>query len=329
MTEKYHSPEIIDNSLAIEIKKPQRIHLPNQEKYVLRKMINKGAFGVVYKASCQTENNKSDDDLVAVKTVRIRDVDQQKKILLEAAFQTELRNIPHVVHLIDFWVHDGRAFFVQELAMGGDLLDRCLEKERYQETEAKIVARTLISTIRELHNRGIIHRDLKPENLLLTDSNDDTKIMLCDFGDAAGFSSDEDDKHFTVCGTPAFMAPEVVSMNGYREEVDMWSIGCILFMMMGGYAPFGYDLVEAYKRASKSDYHFNCHPWNTEVSISAKKFITNLVNVDVVERWNATEALHSHWLAPETTTNSKTRERPLSLSTHCQSTGRNIRQRRK
>jgi len=271
--------------------------------YVLKEVINSGGFGVVYNAHFQSKTNGGRKTTVAVKTVDIRDADDKENAFREAIIQRDLRIIPNVIHLIDFFIRGGKAFFVQELAAGGDLLDRLLEKKqrRYQEKDAKELARTLVSTIRDLHRQGIAHRDLKPENVLLKEKNDDTQIMLCDFGDAARLPYEQDEKFYTCCGTPAFMAPEVNRGNGYREEADMWSIGCILFMLLGGYAPFGYDRKIAYQRATHSDYSFERSPWNTEVSMNAKEIISNLLIVDPVNRWTASEALNCCWLTPTKT----------------------------
>jgi len=285
----------------------QQIIEHHNHLYTLKDEINRGAFGTVYEAHCRKLNKRSDEEkkIVAVKIVNVHDTNRKNDALYEAQIQRQLRSIPNVIHLFDFFVYDGKAHFVQQLAYGGDVLDRLMEKKRYREKDAKKLARNLITTIRALHNRGIVHRDLKPENLLLKEKNDDTKIMLCDFGDAYKFSAEdieEDDKLYTVCGTPAFMAPEILQRNGYRgKEVDMWSIGCIIFLLIGGYAPFGYDQKRAFERSCKADYQFGRNPWITEVSSNAMNLISKLLKVDPIDRLTASETLNSRWFCPSST----------------------------
>jgi len=276
--------------------------------YILKEEINAGAFGIVYKAHCQDLNEDSDEEkqkTVAVKIIEVHDTYDKDNALYEAQIQRQLRSVPNVVHLFDFFVCDEKAYFVQELARGGDVLNRLLKKKRYQEKDAKKLATNLIMTIRALHYKEIVHRDLKPENLLLKDKNNDTKIMLCDFGDAYKYSSEEkeqeDDKLYTICGTPAFMAPEIMRKDGYRgKEVDMWSIGCILYLLIGGYVPFGYDQKIAFERSSKEEYEFNRSPWTTETSSSAMNLISKLLKVDPADRLTASEALSCRWLSSST-----------------------------
>lgn len=275
----------------------------HNRRYILDGEINAGSFGTVYKAHAEALDKANDHQrkIVAVKIVDVHDNYEKENALYEAQIQRQLRSVPNIVHLFDFFVCGCKAYYVQELARGGDVLSRLLEKDRYQEKEAKKLARNLITTIRTLHSKEIVHRDLKPENLLLKEEDNDTKIMLCDFGDAYRFTDEdvEDDKLYTICGTPAFMAPEIKQGGGYRgKEVDMWSIGCILYLLVGGYAPFGYDDDLAFERSSKADYNFDCKPWTTEVSSSAMNLISKLLTIDPGDRLTASDALNSRWLSP-------------------------------
>merc|ERR1711933_122589 len=111
------------------------------------------------------ERNNEEKKMVAMKIVSVDDENRQQSALHEAWPQRHLRSIPNVVYLYDFFICDEKAYFVQQLAFGGEVLDRLMEKKRYQEKEAKKLAWNLITTIQALHRRGIVHRDLKPENL--------------------------------------------------------------------------------------------------------------------------------------------------------------------
>jgi len=107
--------------------------------YLLQEEINTGSFGVVYKAYFRVldEGKDAEKKIVAVKTVDVHDIIDKNNALYEAQIQRQLRSVPNVVHLFDFFVCEEKAYFVQELAHGGDVLSRLIEKNRYQEKEAK------------------------------------------------------------------------------------------------------------------------------------------------------------------------------------------------
>ena len=129
-----------------------------------------------------------------------------------------------------------------ELMRGGELFDRVtftqiVDKDHYSEKEAADTIRPIIDAIKYCHDMGIVHRDLKPENLLYTDEEGGI-IKIADFGFARFY---EDDIMTTACGTPGYVAPEILSGRGYGLEVDYWSIGVILYIMLCGFPPFTED----------------------------------------------------------------------------------------
>lgn len=116
--------------------------------------------------------------------------------------------------------------------VAGDVFERLANITTYSERDARDLASQLLKAIHHLHERKIAHRDLKPENLLLLESGNDSKIVLADFGFAKYVPTD---LLRTRCGTPAFVAPELlVNDCRYDERVDMWSCGCLLYMLLGG-----------------------------------------------------------------------------------------------
>jgi calcium/calmodulin-dependent protein kinase I len=118
---------------------------------------------------------------------------------------------------------------------GGELFDRIVSKSYYNEKEARDVIHTLLTAVKYCHDRDIVHRDLKPENLLLASTTDDAGLKLADFGFAAKAVGNV---LRTQCGTPGYVAPEILMDKPHGKAVDMWSIGVICYIVLGGYPPF-------------------------------------------------------------------------------------------
>lgn len=133
-----------------------------------------------------------------------------------------------------------------------------------------------------MHSQGVVHRDLKPENLLYYSADEDSKIMISDFG----LSKIEDSGIMaTACGTPGYVAPEVLAQKPYGKAVDVWSIGVISYILLCGYPPF-YDENDAnlFAQILKGDFEFDSPYWD-DISDSAKDFIRHLMCVDVDKRY--------------------------------------------
>jgi calcium/calmodulin-dependent protein kinase I len=133
-----------------------------------------------------------------------------------------------VVKIFEIFDEADCIYLVLELLAGGELFDRIVEKEHYSEKEAADTIRPIVDAIRYCHSLGIIHRDLKPENLLYLTTEDNSIIKVTDFG-LARFV--ENELATTACGTPNYVAPEIINGQGYNKEVDYWSIGVIIYIM--------------------------------------------------------------------------------------------------
>jgi len=133
-----------------------------------------------------------------------------------------------VIKIFEIFDEDDCIYLVLELLAGGELFDRIVEKESYSENEAAETIRPLVDALRYCHQLGIIHRDLKPENILYLTEEDSSIIKITDFG-LARFVQNE--LATTACGTPNYVAPEIIEGHGYGKEVDVWSIGVIIYIM--------------------------------------------------------------------------------------------------
>lgn len=265
--------------------------IPFHEIYMLDEEIKSGAFGTVYKAFHRNNPEKT----VAVKVMDRYNWDEHDETLYEVSMLKDLRNTPNIIQLIDFYMDDENFYIVQELAGGGDVSDRLKMKGTYAEQDARQLVQKLLLAVHNLHSRGIVHRDLKLENILLENTDDDAKILLCDFGEAEVLPRDGGLTRFV--GTPENLAPEIIHGKEYREEVDMWSVGCLLFKLLSGKAPFGdeqLDPQQLYEQSTKGEFDFKDESWSI-VSDNAKRLISNLLTVDPQKRWTASEALQCNW----------------------------------
>jgi serine/threonine protein kinase len=174
-------------------------------------------------------------------------------------------------------------------------LERICEKEVFEEPEARKISRRLLDAVYYCHRKHIVHRDIKPENILLNSKDNDTSIKLGDFGCARRFEPGTA-QLVTLCGSPQYVAPELYTHNdGYDERCDIWSCGIVIYVILGGYAPFDADDHELPKIICEG--HFEFHPkyWD-DVSQRAKSLISSLLKVDPQERATIEEALNSEWL---------------------------------
>eukprot|EP01102_Stenamoeba_stenopodia_P008949 TRINITY_DN2619_c0_g1_i1.p1 TRINITY_DN2619_c0_g1~~TRINITY_DN2619_c0_g1_i1.p1 ORF type:complete len:443 (+),score=130.49 TRINITY_DN2619_c0_g1_i1:195-1523(+) len=267
----------------------------NVEEFVGKKLtecfdigreLGRGAFATVKVAI----HKKSGEEL-AVKIIErgaadqnlIREIEVMKKV-----------NHPNVIKLVAIFEDEKFLYLVMELVTGGELFDKIVEKGSYTEKEAAVLVRKMVDAIGYLHEQGIAHRDLKPENLLLKSPKDITEVKIADFG--LSRMIDQSKMMQTACGTPGYVAPEVLQAQGYGFEVDMWSIGVITYILLCGFPPFyAEELPELFEQILKAQYTFHEEYWG-HVSKTAKNFIDSLLQVDPKKRLTAKAALEHPWL---------------------------------
>jgi serine/threonine protein kinase len=226
--------------------------------------------------------------------VAIKIIDRSKCKGKEDMIETEVKILsridhPNIVKLYEMYEFEGKIYLVMELVTGGELFDQIVGKGCYPEKEAAQIVRKILLAINYLHDMGIVHRDLKPENLLLSEKSNKAELKISDFGLSKIFSDVEVMK--TACGTPGYVAPEVLKRQGYGQEVDMWSLGVITYILLCGYPPF-YDQknAELFKKIMAGRYQFD-HPWWDHISDKAKDFVRKLLVIDIKKRINAKDAL--------------------------------------
>ncbi|XP_052827482.1 calcium/calmodulin-dependent protein kinase type 1 [Octopus bimaculoides] len=253
----------------------------------------RGAFSEVVLAEDKLEKGK----FVAVKCIDRHGL-RGKEESLENEIQV-LRRLkhPNIVQLLDVFEDKQRVFLVMELVTGGELFDRIVEKGSYTERDASALIKQVLEGVDYMHERGVVHRDLKPENLLYYSAADDSKIMISDFGLS---KTEESGIMATACGTPGYVAPEVLAQQPYGKEVDCWSIGVIAYILLCGYPPF-YDEhdAELFRQILRAEYEFDSPYWD-EISKSATDFIKNLMCKDATMRYTCKQALAHPWISGNT-----------------------------
>jgi len=260
------------------------------KKYDLQQELGRGAFSVV-----RLGVNKKTKERVAIKIIDRNDVgrDYEKNLKMEMDILKRV-NHPNIISLHEMLEAENKLYFIMELVTGGELFDRIVEKGSYSEEDAKILVKKIVSAIDYLHKQNIAHRDLKPENLLVKSVEDDTEVKIADFG--LSKIIDKDKMMQTACGTPGYVAPEVLNAEGYDKEVDMWSVGVITYILLCGFPPFYSDSVpEVFEQIMKAEYDYPEEYWD-EISAEAKDFIDHLLVVDVSKRLTAEQAQDHPWL---------------------------------
>lgn len=240
--------------------------------------------------------SRRDGKNYAVKVVTKSKLTKEDELALkdEISILTELKH-PHIINLYDVYNESHYYFLVTEIMLGGELFDRIVTKTFYNEKEARDVCKILFDALDYCHNRGVAHRDLKPENLLLMSKHDDLNIKLADFGFAKKVTSEK--CLLTQCGTPGYVAPEILHGVPYGTKADMWSIGVIQYILLGGYPPFiEQNQRELFKKIKKGSFEFHDEYW-AQISPGATNLISSLLNVNPDKRLSAKEALSSPWFS--------------------------------
>ncbi|EIM87384.1 Pkinase-domain-containing protein [Stereum hirsutum FP-91666 SS1] len=208
---------------------------------------------------------------------------------------------PHIVTLHDYFETSNNLYLCFDLCTGGELFDRICAKGNYHEPDAAGLVRTIMNSVKYIHEAGIVHRDLKPENLLFRTPAEDADIMIADFG--LSRVMDEERFHLLteICGTPGYMAPEIFKKTGHGKPVDIWAMGVITYFLLAGYTPFDRDTQHQEMEAIiAGDYKFEPQEYWANVSDTAKDFVSECLTIDPQSRPSAAQMLQHRWLADST-----------------------------
>lgn len=265
---------------------------PIEDYYELGKEIGRGGFSIVVEGT-----NKKTGEKFAVKCIKKTMVEGDDIKLLRREIHIMKRvDHPNILKLFEVFEDDDEFYLVMELVSGKELFDKIVEKGQYSERDAANIVRQIVSAVEYLHDNGIAHRDLKPENLLSAGDDEEEIIKIADFGFSKNFG---EEKLMTSCGSPGYVAPEVLTCESYDKSVDMWSVGVIIYILLCGYPPFYADNAPAlFKKIMDVKYDFDDPSWD-DVSEEAKDLIRNLLVKDPKKRLTAGEVAKSPWVKGE------------------------------
>ncbi|KAI3788705.1 hypothetical protein L2E82_01478 [Cichorium intybus] len=256
------------------------------QRYELGKMVGHGNFAKVYHGrNLKTGVNVAIKIIDKSKVMKAGMVNQIKREISV----TKLVKHPNIVHLHEVLASKTKIYFVLEYVKGGELFDKLIKGKLKEETARKYF-RQLISAIGFCHSRGVYHRDLKPENLLL---DDEGNLKVSDFGlSALAETRRQDGLLHTSCGTPAYVAPEVIDQKGYDgAKADIWSCGVVLFVLLAGFLPFhDSNLMEMYRKITMGKFKYpNSFP------NEAKSLVSKILDPNPITRISIAEITEDSW----------------------------------
>ncbi|RKP02758.1 hypothetical protein CXG81DRAFT_10449, partial [Caulochytrium protostelioides] len=250
--------------------------------YDVRDLLGRGGFGVVYRAFCQ--HGPHSGEAVAIKMIdkkRMHAANMTERVVNEVQVHWHLHH-PSILSLHEYFEDDETVYLVMELCQRGELF-HYLGGRPISEEQIRPWLYQIIEGIEYLHDQGIIHRDLKLANLLLTASK---TVKIADFGLAVKMSHPAHAEQKTLCGTPNYISPEIVSRQPYGLASDLWSLGCMFFTLLTGHPPFeSHEVAATLERVARVAYDVPDH-----VSPEAKDMLRRLLVRDPRQRLTAKQA---------------------------------------
>ena len=290
-TRKYYTPDFEISKQFVQKIKEAIGYMKFTDYYELKEVIGKGKFGVV-----NLGIHKKTQQQVAVKIINkdsIKTVEDKELVRIEIGI-LKLCHHPNVVRLLDHLENEDYIFIVMEYIEGGTLGQYFKKKNfNFSERQASSIMSQIANGVKYLHRYGIVHRDLKPDNIMITQQNDFGVIKIMDFGLSKIVSTQE--KMVDGYGTLSYVAPEVLLRTPYNKEVDIWSMGVILYYMLCGHLPFkGNKEVIIAEKIVNDDLEFDEEEWEIR-SKKVRELISSCLKKEPEERITIDEFLNHPW----------------------------------
>ncbi|XP_057957775.1 calcium-dependent protein kinase 24 [Malania oleifera] len=260
-------------------------------RYRFGKELGRGEFGVTHLCfDLKTGETLACKSIAKSKLRTEIDVDDVRR---EVDIMRHLPRHPNIVSFREAYEDKEAVHLVMELCEGGELFDRIVAKGHYTERAAALVTKTIVKVVQLCHTHGVMHRDLKPENFLFANTSETSPLKAIDFGLSMFFEPGE--RFSEIVGSPYYMAPEVLRRN-YGPEVDVWSAGVILYILLCGVPPFWAETEEGIAHAIvRSVVDFERDPW-PKVSKDAKNLVIRMLDPNPFSRLKAEEVLEHPWI---------------------------------
>ncbi|XP_014505080.1 calcium-dependent protein kinase 29 isoform X1 [Vigna radiata var. radiata] len=259
--------------------------------YALERELGRGQFGITRLCTEKTTGRK-----YACKSIPKRRLTKKKQIedvKREILILQHLSGQPNIVEFKGAYEDWQNVHLVMELCLGGELFDRITAKGSYSESEAASIFRQIVNVVHACHFMGVMHRDLKPENFLLANKDPKAPLKATDFG--LSVFIEEGRVYKEVVGSAYYVAPEVLRKS-YGKEIDVWSAGIILYILLSGVPPFWAETEKGiFDAISEGKLDLESAPWPS-ISAAAKDLIRKMLNHDPKKRITAAEALEHPWM---------------------------------
>ncbi|XP_047668499.1 serine/threonine-protein kinase DCLK2 isoform X4 [Tachysurus fulvidraco] len=264
------------------------------EKYKVGKVIGDGNFAVV--KECVERSTGKEFALKIIDKNKCRG--KEHLIESEVAVLRQVKH-PNIIMLMEEVDTPSELYLVMELVKDGDLFDAITSSTKYTEKDASTMVYNLAAALKYLHGMNIVHRDIKPENLLVCEYSDGTKsLKLGDFGLATVVEG----PLYTVCGTPTYVAPEIIAELGYGLKVDIWAAGVITYILLCGFPPFRSEnnvQEELFDQILQGHLDFPSPYWDNITDL-AKELIGQMLRVNSQMRYTAEDILCHPWVTDKT-----------------------------
>ncbi|KAJ8755594.1 hypothetical protein K2173_022173 [Erythroxylum novogranatense] len=261
------------------------------QRYELGRELGRGEFGITY--LCTDKETGENFACKSISKRKLRTSVDIEDVKREVEIMKHLPKHPNIVSLRDTYEDDHAVHLVMELCEGGELFDRIVARGHYTERAAAVVTKTIVEVVQICHKNGVMHRDLKPENFLFGNKNEAAPLKAIDFGLSVFFTPGE--RFNEIVGSPYYMAPEVLKRN-YGPEIDVWSAGVILYILLCGVPPFWAETEQGVAQAIiRSVVNFKRDPW-PKVSDNAKDLVKKMLDPDPKRRLTAQQVLEHPWL---------------------------------
>ncbi|XP_077247655.1 calcium-dependent protein kinase 2-like [Tasmannia lanceolata] len=268
--------------------------------YTIGKELGRGQFGVTHLCTLKATGEQFACKTIAKrKLVNREDIEDVKR---EVQIMHHLTGQPNIVELKGAYEDKQSVHLVMELCAGGELFDRIIAKGHYTERAAASLLRTIVQIVHTCHSMGVVHRDLKPENFLLLSKDENAPLKATDFGLSVFFKQGEVFRD--IVGSAYYIAPEVLKRR-YGPEVDIWSIGVMLYILLCGVPPFWAESEHGiFNAILRGHVDFTSDPWPS-ISVGAKDLVKKMLNSDPKQRLTAFQVLNHPWIkedgeAPDT-----------------------------